>query len=200
MCGTALLDIKPAMVTERPGPLPAGEGRECARTTGAEDSQRLSPGAIGRIVRLHGVYYASHWGFGAFFEARMARELAEFVDRFDARRDGLWTALVAGRIAGSIAIDGSHAGDGGAHLRWFILDPACTVGAPAGVCSPRRSGSAAAAARDASRSGHFPASMRLGGSTNRRAFAWQRSAAARSGGSRSPNSVSSCASRTAEHS
>jgi GNAT superfamily N-acetyltransferase len=79
------------------------------------------PGAIGRIVELHGTYYAASWGFGAFFEARMARELAEFVGRYDAHRDGLWTASVAGRIEGSIAIDGSRAGDEGAHLRWFIV-------------------------------------------------------------------------------
>jgi GNAT superfamily N-acetyltransferase len=79
------------------------------------------PGAIGRIVELHGSYYAASWGFGAFFEARMARECAEFVSRLDARRDGLWTAAVAGRIEGSIAIDGSRAGSEGAHLRWFIV-------------------------------------------------------------------------------
>jgi len=91
--------------------------------TGAEIRSGYLPGTIGRIVELHGTYYASHWGFGAFFEARMARELAEFVDRFDPKRDGLWTAVVAGRIEGSIAIDGSRAGKGGAHLRWFILDP-----------------------------------------------------------------------------
>lgn len=90
--------------------------------TGVEIRSGYSPGAIGRIVELHGAYYASHWGFGAFFEARMARELAEFVGRFDPVRDGLWTAVVAGRIEGSIAIDGSRAADGGAHLRWFILD------------------------------------------------------------------------------
>jgi len=91
--------------------------------SGAEIRSGYSPGAIGRIVELHGSYYAAHWGFGAFFEARMARELAEFVDRFDPKRDGLWTTMVAGRIAGSIAIDGSRPGDGEAHLRWFILDP-----------------------------------------------------------------------------
>jgi GNAT superfamily N-acetyltransferase len=97
-------------------------GNESGRA-GMEIRSGYLPGAIGRIVELHGAYYASHWGFGAFFEARMARELAEFVDRFDPKRDGLWTAAVAGRIGGAIAIDGSRAGDGGAHLRWFILDP-----------------------------------------------------------------------------
>jgi GNAT superfamily N-acetyltransferase len=81
-----------------------------------------TPGTIGRIVELHGTYYASHWGFGAFFEARMARELAEFVDRFDPRRDGLWTAVAAGRIEGSVVIAGSRAVEGEAHVRWFILD------------------------------------------------------------------------------
>jgi GNAT superfamily N-acetyltransferase len=80
------------------------------------------PGAIGRIVELHGAYYAAHWGFGAFFEARMARELAQFIDDFDPRKDGLWTAVAAGRVEGSIAIDGTHAGQGEAHLRWFIID------------------------------------------------------------------------------
>jgi GNAT superfamily N-acetyltransferase len=80
------------------------------------------PGVIGRIVELHGTYYAAHWGFGAFFEARMARELGEFIDRLDPGRDGLWTAVVAGRVAGSIAIDGSRLDNGEAHLRWFILD------------------------------------------------------------------------------
>jgi GNAT superfamily N-acetyltransferase len=80
------------------------------------------PGAIGRIVELHGAYYAAHWGFGAFFEARMARELGQFVDHFDPSRDGLWTAVAAGRVEGSIAIDGSHAAPGEAHLRWFIID------------------------------------------------------------------------------
>jgi len=92
------------------------------RHRGAEIRSGYLPGAIGRIVELHGTYYAAHWGFGAFFEARMARELAEFVSRFDPQRDGLWTAFAAGRIEGSIAIDGSHAGEKGAHLRWFILD------------------------------------------------------------------------------
>ena len=93
-----------------------------SKRTGAEIRSGYLPGSIGRIVELHGTYYAFHWGFGAFFEARMARELAEFVNRFDPQHDGLWTAVVAGRIEGSIAIDGSRSGDGEAHLRWFILD------------------------------------------------------------------------------
>jgi GNAT superfamily N-acetyltransferase len=55
-----------------------------------------------------------------FFESRVARELAAFCERYDEARDGLWLALVDGRIEGAIAIDGQHADTEGAHLRWFI--------------------------------------------------------------------------------
>jgi GNAT superfamily N-acetyltransferase len=74
------------------------------------------------VAELHAVYYHRQWGFGVFFEAKVAAELAEFVARYDAGRDGFWTASRDGRIEASITIDGLHARDGnGAHLRWFIL-------------------------------------------------------------------------------
>ena len=79
------------------------------------------PGAIGRVVELHGTYYHTHWGFGAFFEAQVASQLAEFFGRYDQLRDGFWIATVSGRVEDSITIDGAHAADDGAHLRWFIM-------------------------------------------------------------------------------
>jgi len=78
------------------------------------------PGSIGRVAELHGTYYQQHWGFGLFFEAKVATELAAFLSRYDEHTDGFWTAVVGGSIEGSIAIDGSHAAAEGAHLRWFI--------------------------------------------------------------------------------
>jgi len=82
------------------------------------------PGAIGRVAELHARYYHRHWKFGVVFEAKVATELSEFLGRYDERRDGFWTASVAGRIEGSITIDGLHAEDAGAHLRWFIMSDA----------------------------------------------------------------------------
>ncbi len=82
------------------------------------------PGSIGRVAELHGTYYQQHWGFGFFFEAKVAAELAEFLGRYDQQRDGFWTALLGGRIEGSVTIDGRHAGVEGAHLRWFIMSDA----------------------------------------------------------------------------
>ena len=82
------------------------------------------PGAIGRISELHGTYYANHWGFGLFFEAKVATELSAFLKAYDPDRDALWVATIDGRVEGGIVIDGTHAAESGAHLRWFILSDA----------------------------------------------------------------------------
>jgi GNAT superfamily N-acetyltransferase len=87
-------------------------------------SRGYVPGAIGRIAELHGTYYAKQWGFGLFFEAKVAKELSAFLEAQDTDRDALWLARVDGRIEGSIAIDGAHAARTSAHLRWFILSDA----------------------------------------------------------------------------
>ncbi len=79
------------------------------------------PGAIGRMAELHATYYDENWGFGLFFEAKVATELSEFLSRFDASRDGFWTLSKNDRVEGGIAIDGIRAETIGAHLRWFIL-------------------------------------------------------------------------------
>lgn len=71
---------------------------------------------------MHAAYYARAWGFGAFFEARVAAEAAEFLSALPRPDSRLWFALRDGRAIGSIAIDGRRASEAGAHLRWFILD------------------------------------------------------------------------------
>ncbi len=82
------------------------------------------PGAIGRVVELHGVYYHNNWRFGVFFEAKVARELAGFMARYDENQDGFWTVSTENGIQGSIAIDGANGKTAGAHLRWFVVSDA----------------------------------------------------------------------------
>ena len=82
------------------------------------------PGSIGRIAELHGTYYHVHWEFGLYFEAKVATELSEFLQRYDKNNDGIWIATVNGRVEGSVVIDGIHAENEGAHLRWFIISDA----------------------------------------------------------------------------
>ena len=78
------------------------------------------PGAIGMIATLHARYYSASYGFDQVFEAKVARELGEFVCRYDPTHSRLWMVRRADEALGSIVVDG---GDGGsvAHLRWFIL-------------------------------------------------------------------------------
>lgn len=78
------------------------------------------PGCIGRIAELPASYYARTVGFGVPFEAKVATKLAQFCLHYAPGRDGLWLAEEGGVIHGSVAIDGSHYEESGAHLRWFI--------------------------------------------------------------------------------
>jgi len=81
------------------------------------------PGSIGRLVELHGRYYARDWRFGRSFEAKVASELGELLARLDPTRDGFWIAAEDDEIVGGIAIDGSHTREA-ARLRFFIVDGA----------------------------------------------------------------------------
>jgi len=81
-----------------------------------------APGVIGGVAALHALHYADSHGFGAFFEAKVARELGEFLQRMDPARDFFRAAMAQdGRVLGSIALDTQDM-PGIAHLRWFILD------------------------------------------------------------------------------
>lgn len=82
-----------------------------------------TPGAIGGIAALHARTYAQTHGFGAFFEAKVARELGDFLLRLDPARDLFRCAVADDRVLGSIALDCGE-DPAGAHLRWFIVDPA----------------------------------------------------------------------------
>lgn len=83
-------------------------------------SEGYVPGCIGRVAQLHAEHYWAANGFGVSFEAKVARELADFCQNHKPGRDGIWLAVCNGRIEGSVAIDGANAQTTGAHLRWFI--------------------------------------------------------------------------------
>ena len=83
------------------------------------------PGLIGRIAEMHANYYASHAGFGQFFESQVATGVAEFAGRLQDARNQVWVASLQGRVVGSVTIDGQDLGHNEAHLRWFIADEGC---------------------------------------------------------------------------
>ncbi|VVD76301.1 bifunctional helix-turn-helix transcriptional regulator/GNAT family N-acetyltransferase [Pandoraea terrigena] len=79
------------------------------------------PGCIGDIASLHARFYSEHWGFGVFFEKKVATELAAFASALPVDGKALWRHVENGRTLASLAIDGDH-DTGVAHLRWFIVD------------------------------------------------------------------------------
>ncbi len=80
------------------------------------------PGLVGDIAALHARHYAQSHGFGAVFEAKVARELGAFLTRPATPGDFFRAVEQEGRALGSIALEDE--GDGLGHLRWFILDGA----------------------------------------------------------------------------
>lgn len=78
------------------------------------------PGVVGDIAALHARQYAQSHGFGAVFEAKVARELGEFLTRPAGPGDVFRAVEREGRALGSIALEDEGQGIG--HLRWFILD------------------------------------------------------------------------------
>ena len=80
------------------------------------------PGAIGRIVELHGTNYVEDYGFGLFYEAKIATELADFFNRYDPQHMLAALAVQNQKVVGSVFIDNES--NGLARLRWFICDPA----------------------------------------------------------------------------
>ncbi|HQR56169.1 MAG TPA: GNAT family N-acetyltransferase [Burkholderiaceae bacterium] len=82
----------------------------------------LLPGAMAASAALQSQYYARDHGFGVVFEAGRLADIAGFVARFDAGRDGVWVAVEGGRVQGTIVIDGGADDDPRrAQLRWFIV-------------------------------------------------------------------------------
>lgn len=95
--------------------------RDTDPAQGVEIVSGYAPGAHARIVAMHASYYGAQWGFGRFFERKVADGLAEFLGRFDPAVDGLWTARIGMAIEGAIALDGEGAHPARAHLRWFCV-------------------------------------------------------------------------------
>ena len=81
------------------------------------------PGALAEVVSLHMGYYSRYWDFGLVFETKVARELSEFLHRYDPEQDLFLLALDKERnCVGSITLDCRGAAEHGVHLRWFIVD------------------------------------------------------------------------------
>jgi DNA-binding MarR family transcriptional regulator/GNAT superfamily N-acetyltransferase len=79
------------------------------------------PGDLGWIIERHGALYAAEYGWNGRIEALSAREVAEFAERDDRRRERAWIAEVDGRRVGSVIC--TRRDDEVAQLRMLFVDP-----------------------------------------------------------------------------
>jgi DNA-binding MarR family transcriptional regulator/GNAT superfamily N-acetyltransferase len=78
------------------------------------------PGDLGWIVHRHGAVYAEEFGWDESFEALVAEVAAEFLKRFDAKRERCWIAEQEGEIVGSVLL--VKARDEVAKLRLLLVE------------------------------------------------------------------------------
>ena len=87
------------------------------------------PGDMGWVIARHGALYADEYKFDAGFEALVARIAADFLERFDAKREACWIAERDGANVGSVFLvqardDTTHAPiTGVAQLRMLLIEP-----------------------------------------------------------------------------
>lgn len=101
-----------------------GGASDAAATPADVTLRDPAPGDLGWVVARHGARYAAEFGWGAGFEALVARVVADFAD--EAARDGsrarAWIADVDGAPAGCVlCVDGDAPGD--AKLRLLLVEP-----------------------------------------------------------------------------
>ncbi len=99
----------------------------------AKGSFMLRPhraGDMGWLISRHGAIYAREYQWDMGFEALVARIAADFIERFDAKREACWIAERDGGNVGCVCLvqardDDTHeAIEGVAQLRLLLVEPA----------------------------------------------------------------------------
>jgi DNA-binding MarR family transcriptional regulator/GNAT superfamily N-acetyltransferase len=78
-------------------------------------------GDFGWIVKRHAELYAREYGWVAPFEGVCAQIVADFVNKFDAKRERCWIAEMNGENVGSIML--AKDSDAVARIRLLLVDP-----------------------------------------------------------------------------
>ena len=83
--------------------------------------RRPTPGDFGWIVKRHAELYRQEYGWIAPFEGVCAQIVADFINKFDEKRERCWIAEMSGENVGSIML--AKDSDAVARIRLLLVDP-----------------------------------------------------------------------------
>ena len=98
-----------------------GASSQSSRAVRAIVLRTHQPGDMGWVTSAHGALYAQEYGWDITFEALVAKITAEFVEKFDPRRERCWIAELDGERVGSVFVVAKN--NDVAKLRLLIVDP-----------------------------------------------------------------------------